>query len=160
ILGVGDWETGSAATFKNAYREFPWYTEGISGFVDAEDVSELMVRLMKSDIQAERFIVSAENWAFRSVFEQMAKGFGKKPPSLKVSPALASLVWRWEKVKSLFSGSDPLLTKETAETAQQKVYFDNSKILKAFPDFSFRPLQDTIELACVEYMKKMDSRIS
>ena len=63
-------------------------------------------------------------------------------------------------MKSLFSGSDPLLTKETAETAQQKVYFDNSKILKAFPDFRFKPLQDTIELACKDYMKKLDSGIS
>ncbi len=157
ILGVGDWDHGSAATFKNAYREFPWYTEGISGFVDVEDVAELMSRLMKSEIQSERYIISAENWSFRTVFEEMANAFGKKAPSLMVSPALAALVWRWEKVKGYFSGSDPLLTKETAETAQQKVYFDNSKIKNAFPDFSFKPLKETIDLACKAYLKKLDS---
>jgi len=46
ILGKGDWHSGSGATFKNAYNEFPWYTEGSSGFVDGEDVAKAMVMLM------------------------------------------------------------------------------------------------------------------
>ncbi len=154
ILGVGDWDHGSSATFKNANNEFPWYTEGISGFVDAEDVARLMVLLMKSNITGERFIVSAENKTYRSVFSEMAKAFGKKPPSRKVSPFLAGIVWRIERLKSFFTGQDPLLTKETAETAQQKVFFDNSKILSAIPGFQFRPISDTIKGCCKEYMDK------
>jgi dihydroflavonol-4-reductase len=153
ILGVGDWEHGSSATFKNANNEFPWYTEGISGFVDAADVAKLMVLLMKSDITAERFIVSAENKSYRSVFSEMAEAFGKKPPSRKVSTLLAGIVWRIERLKSFFTGEDPLLTKETAETAQQKVYFDNSKILSAIPGFQFKSVSDTIKECCALYME-------
>ena len=154
ILGVGDWEHGSSATFKNANNEFPWYTEGVSGFVDAADVAKLMVKLMKSDITSERFIVSAENKSYRSVFSEMAEAFGKKPPSRKVSPFLAGVVWRYERLKSFFSGQDPLLTKETAETAQQKVYFDNSKILSATPGFQFKPVSDTIKECCAAYLAR------
>ena len=33
ILGYGDWHQSSCAIFKNAYHEFPWYTNGINGFV-------------------------------------------------------------------------------------------------------------------------------
>jgi dihydroflavonol-4-reductase len=141
ILGKGDWHSGSGATFKNAYNEFPWYTEGSSGFVDGEDV--------------ERFILSAENWTYRGLFTAMAKGFGKKPPSRKVTPWLAALVWRLEAIKGWITGQDPLLTKETAETAQQTVKFDNTKILKALPGFSFKPLQQTIEESCSYYLSKM-----
>ena len=151
ILGYGDWSHGSSATFRNAYNEFPWYTEGVSGFVDADDVAKAMVMLMDSDISAERFILSAENLPYRTIFTEMALAFGKKPPHRKVSPWMAELVWRIERWKSFFTGEDPLLTKETAETARQVVQFDNSKILKALPDFSFKPVSDTIQECCEKY---------
>lgn len=153
IFGVGDWRHGSSATFRNAYNSFPWYTEGVSGFVDAADVSRAMIMLMNSQVTGERFILSAENKTYRSVFTTMADAFGKRPPFRKVSPLLAALVWRIERLKSYFTGEDPLLTKETAETAQQVVYFDNSKLLKAFPDFSYRPIDETIKSCCESYLK-------
>lgn len=157
ILGVGDWNDSSAATFKNAFGEFPWYTEGISGFVDAGDVAKLMVRLMKSDISEQRFVVTAENLAFREVFNIMAKYFGKRPPSRKVSALMAGLVWRLERVKSLFTGQDPLLTKETAETARMKVYFDGSKLQRALPGFTYRPLEESIAESCKEYLLRVNN---
>ena len=155
ILGKGDWHTGSGATFKNAYNEFPWYTDGSSGFVDGEDVARAMVLLMDSSITAERYILSAENWTYRDLFTAMAKGFGKKAPSRRVTPWLAALVWRLEAIKGWVTGQDPLLTKETAETAQQSVRFDNAKILKALPGFSFKPLQQTIDESCSYYLSKL-----
>ena len=33
ILGYGDWNSSSNALFKNAYNGFPWYTNGVNGFV-------------------------------------------------------------------------------------------------------------------------------
>ncbi len=151
ILGVGDWTEGSAALFRSAWDEFPWYTEGISGFVDAADAARAMVALMQSDISAERFILSAENWSFRDVFSAMAAGFGKKPPHRKVQPFLSAMLWRLEKIKNIFTGKDPLLTKETVDTAQRKVFFSNSKLLEALPGFRYTPLRDTIEAYCLEY---------
>jgi dihydroflavonol-4-reductase len=155
ILGKGDWNDGSCATFKNAYNEFPWYTEGVSGFVDAADVSNAMIGLMESEIEGERFIISGENLTYREVFNMMADGFGKKQPRLKVSPLLAALVWRLVKIKSTITGEEPLLTKETAETAQQKVYFDHSKLVNALPGFQFTPLKQTIQDACQYYIEKL-----
>ncbi len=156
ILGVGDWNDSSAATFKNAYQEFPWYTNGISGFVDAADVAKAMTELMKSDISEERFIVTAENLPFRDIFNMMSKYFNKRPPSRPVSKFMAALVWRFEQLKSLFTGEDPLLTKETAETARMKVYFDGSKLLKALPGFSYKPLEESIAVSCREYLRKVN----
>jgi dihydroflavonol-4-reductase len=156
ILGVGDWNNSSAAMFKNAYKEFPWYAEGVTGFVDAEDVAHVMIDLMESSITEERFIISAENRTFREVFTAMANAFGKKPPHRPVNPFLASLVWRFEKIKNAVSGTDPLLTKETAETAQLKVFFDNSKLKKFLPAFSFRPLEETINNYCHQYLAKLN----
>ncbi len=148
ILGGDDWSSGSSAIFKSAYEEFPWYSEGISGFVDVQDVARAMILLMGSDISGQRFILSGENCSYRKIFSTIAKCFGKKPPHRRVTPMLAEMVWRIEKLKAMFSGKRPLLTKESARTSLATVYYDNSKILKALPEFSFTPIEETIERTC------------
>lgn len=154
ILGGNDWSTGSSAIFKSAYEEFPWYSEGISGFVDVRDVARAAIMLMNSDITAERFIVSGENQSFREIFNLIAECFGKKPPHKRVTPFLAELVWRLEKIKAKISGKKPLLTKESARTSLASVNYDHSKLLDALPGFSFTPISETIERTCGELTKK------
>lgn len=148
ILGGDNWEDGSSALFKNAYNEFPWYTNGVSGFVDVRDVARAMRLLMNSEITGQRFVLSGENLSYKEIFSSIAKCFGKKPPSKKVTPFLGEMIWRVEEIKSRLTGKKHLLTKETARTAQAKVYFDNSKILKALPQFHFTKIKDTIEFTC------------
>lgn len=144
ILGAGFWDEGSGTLLKNAWKEFPYYTEGVNGFVDVLDVVKAMVLLMDSPVSGERFILSAGNWGYRQLFTSMAHALGKKPPHIAAKPWMAELVWRLEKVKGLLTGKQPVITKETARTAQLKVYYDNQKILKALPEFTFRPLEETI----------------
>jgi nucleoside-diphosphate-sugar epimerase len=150
ILGAGDWNKGSSEIFKSAYNEFPWYTKGVSGFVDVMDVIDAMQLLMHSDIQGQRYIISGANVPYQEIFNRIAKAFNKRPPHKKVTPFLAAIVWRLEAVKGFFTGKTPLLTKETAATAQAVVHFDNTKFLKAFPTFSYRKLEETISRACAE----------
>lgn len=150
ILGAGDWEKGSSGIFKSAWDEFPWYTEGTGGFVDVKDVVTAMIRLMESDVAAARFILSGHNLSYREVFSSIAGSFGKKPPHRKVTALLSAIVWRVEALKSFFTGKDPLLTKETARTARAKVNFDNSKLLKIFPDFTYTAFETSVNRICAE----------
>ena len=158
ILGAGDWNSGSSQIFKTAYNEFPWYTDGSTGFTDVRDVVKAMIELMNSDITTERFIISAENRTYADVFNLMAKAFGKKTPHKKVTPLLAKIVWRLEAIKSFFTGKDPLLTKETAATAMTKANFDNSKLKKFVPGFSYRKIEDSIADACAALQQNINSR--
>lgn len=144
ILGSGYWHDGSGMLLKNAWKEFPYYTEGINGFVDVQDVVEIMMRLMDSNITAERYVVSAENWPYRQLFTHMAQALGKKPPHIATKPWMAGLVWRLEKIKGMLTGKKPLLTRETARTAQLKVYYNSDKLLQALPAFRYKPLEQTI----------------
>lgn len=153
IFGGDDWSTGSLAIFKSAYNEFAWYSEGVGGFVDVRDVVEVMLRLMDSDITAERFILNSECLSFREVFTEIANCFGKKPPHRRVTPFLASVVWRLEKLKGFLTGKKPLVTRETAASSLSKVYYENSKILKALPGFNFIPIKESISYTC-EVLKK------
>lgn len=153
ILGAGDWNKSSSEIFKTVYSEFPYYSEGVTGFVDVHDVVKAMMALMNSNISAERFIISAENISYKKLFDMIAGAFNKKPPHKKVSPFMAGLIWRLEKVRSLFTGKAPFITKETARTALAKVYFDNSKLLQALPAFNYMPLKNSVERICSELLQ-------
>jgi len=148
ILGGGDWNKGSSGIFKSVYNEFPWYSEGVTGVVDVKDVVRAMILLMNSEITSERFIISGWNLSYKEVFDGIADCFGKKQPRKKVTPLLAAFVWRWETLKSVFTGKEALVTKETARTALAKVYFDNSKFLNAVPGFEYTPINETIKNTC------------
>ena len=158
ILGDGDWEAGSSKIFKSVYEEFPWYSDGITGFADVRDVAKAMVALMESDVSSQRFIISAENKSYREIFNLIAKAFNKKPPHKMVTPAIAKIVWRLEAVKSWFTHKDPLITKETAATALASVYFDNSKLKKILPDFHYTKMEDTIAHTCSLLQQKLNNR--
>ncbi len=109
---------------------------------------------MNSEINNERFILSAENLSYKEVFTTMAKCFGKKPPSKKVTPFMAEIVWRIEAIKAAFTGNKSLLTKETAQTALTTVFFDNRKILSALPGFKFISIAEAIKHTCETLKKK------
>jgi nucleoside-diphosphate-sugar epimerase len=152
ILGCADWKSGSAQIFKSVYDEFPWYTEGVSGFVDTGDVAKAMIALMQSDISNERFIISAENRTYRQVFNWIADSFGKKRPHKKVTPLIAKIVWRLEAIKSMLSGKNPLVTKETATTALAEVTYNNEKLLNFLPDFKYTPIESAIDFTCKQML--------
>ncbi|HEX6849498.1 MAG TPA: NAD-dependent epimerase/dehydratase family protein, partial [Chitinophagaceae bacterium] len=151
VLGFGNWHDSSCAIFRNSYNGFPWYTNGVNGFVAVEDVAKVAVLLMESNISEERFIINHENWEFRKLFNAIADGFGQKRPGWEATPFLSDIAWRVERIKASWRNTKPLLTRETARIALSKTYWQNDKILKALPGFSFMPLEMCITKACKNY---------
>ncbi len=155
ILGYSDWNSSSTKLFKSVYDGFPWYSTGTSGFVDVADVAAAMLALMERNISNEKFILAAENITYQYVLNNIAKGFNKKAPTKKVTPFLAGLTWRLEAIKSFFTNSSPLITKETAATALTNVVYDNSKLLQALPNFKYKKLEDTIAETCKKLLENL-----
>ena len=152
ILGYGDWNQGSSAIFRNIHQQFRWYTPGVNGFVDVEDVARATVLLMESSITEERFIINGDTWSFRKLQDKIADSFRKKRPARLATPFLLGIAWRMAMIKSVFTGKKPLLTKESARVAVSKTWFENDKILRTLPGFSFTPLEETIKKACEKYL--------
>ncbi len=148
ILGCTDWNKGSTEIFKTIYDEFPWYTEGIHGFVDVQDVARAAVMLMNSNIQAQRFILNGINISYKDLFIKIAKAFGKNPPHKKVTKFLCEIVWRASYLKGKITGKPSILNKNSARTAMAKIEFDNGKLLKYFPDFQYTNIDNSIQSIC------------
>ena len=156
ILGSGFWNKGSGRFFSQVYRNFKWYTEGITGFVGVNDVVKAMIALTHSSICNERFILVAENMSFKHILSNIANGFGKKPPSVKVGYLATEFLWRIDWIQTTLTGKTPLLTKNTAKSSHHTTYYSSSKIIKAL-QFHFTPISSIIRTVCADYLKEMNS---
>lgn len=152
ILGPGNWKQSSSNLFEKGYTGMKFYTEGTNGFVDVRDVAQLMVVLMNSDVKNERFILNAENIAYRTFFDMLHKQFGKPLSSIKIGKLVSEIAWRFESVKCLFSNNSPRITRETATSAHSKSVFSNEKIKNQFPDFDFIAVEQSVKDTCALYL--------
>lgn len=156
ILGYGNWNNSSCAVFKSVYNEFPWYTTGINGFVYVEDTARAAVELMASPVSGERFIINGDNWSYERLFNAVADGLGKKRPHRKVTPLLAFIAVQAARIKSLLTGKESLLSRETARVAQSETFYTNKKLLEALPGFVFTPLPEAIKNTTAQYMENIN----
>ena len=143
FAGKNVWDKSSAALMRTVWKEFPFYTTGTNGFVDVRDVATAMMALMQSGVEAERFILSAGNFSYQEVLTALARAAGKNPPRYHARGWMTGLVWRLSALGKLLAGKTPLVTRETARTAQQHNTSTNAKVLEALPDFAFRTLEET-----------------
>jgi dihydroflavonol-4-reductase len=144
IFGPGNWRKGSTLFFSKIAGGMPFYTTGVTGYVDVRDVVTSMIILMNSSIDGERFIISAENLSFKEVFSMIAGSMAVKKPYISV-PKIFS--YPASGVLSLFpflNRKESYLTFENLRAAYSKVFLDNGKIKEA-TGISFIPIQQSVE---------------
>lgn len=158
ILGFGDWTQGSSQIFKNVYDEISFYPTGVNGFISVEDVAKASIQLMESELSGERFILSAENIAFKDLFQSIAKAFNKKIPSKPLSPFIREIGWRFYWLKSKLLGQQPLVTKETTLYTSRNYIYLNDKIKNAI-NFEFEPIEEVVRRTCAKYLKAQANEV-
>ncbi len=144
VLGVGDWSRSSLQLIKYVQDEKPFYPAGLVNYVDVLDVTDALVRLMQSEITAQRFILNGGTIPYRSLLEQIAVVLGKRPPTMRVPPVLTQLLWPLEAVRSWLTGKAPLITRETARSASALYRYDGRKIEQVLR-FQYRSLNETLQ---------------
>jgi len=152
ILGAGYWNSGTGKLFSKIHKGFNFYSEGITGFVSVDDVVKSMITLMDSSILNEQFILVAENLSFKTVFVEIAKAFGKKPPIIKVNKFMTSITWRVAEFWAFITNKNPILTKTSAQSLHSKSFYSSNKIIKTL-DFKFEKITNTIASTCKLFNK-------
>ncbi len=157
IIAPGDWHTNTPEMFLLAWRGLRFYTEGINAFVDARDVSKAMIALMESDITKERFIITSENLSFRDFFGMISDGLHKPRATIKVEKKLAGIGWRMLTLKSFFTNTKPLITKETALASVSRYFYSNEKIKKAI-SMEFIPMKQSVMDVCKVFLNDISNK--
>ena len=145
IIGPGDWNESSSNLFLKVWKGLKYYSKGVNAFVSVNDVVDALIKLMKSDIVNERFLIIGENLTFQEVFNMIADSLGKSRPRIEVKKWMAELIWRIEAVKTFLFGKSPLVTKEAAESALSVVRYSNKRIKEEI-GFNFTPVKSAIQM--------------
>jgi len=144
ILGPGNWDKGAASIISRIKKGLPFYTNGVMGFVDAQDVAEVMVKLMESKLTGERFIVSSESVSYKTFFAEIANLLNTKPPKYYFSPWISGIIWRFTTLKSFLFSTSTEISRSSVKISYKKLYYSPSKIINAI-DFKFKSIQKTLD---------------
>jgi dihydroflavonol-4-reductase len=142
IIGPGD--KSSATLFTKIQKGLSFYTHGINGYVDVRDVSNVMIKLMRSEISNERFLAISENLSFKEIFDCIAEHLHKQAPGIEAKKWMAEIIWRLEALRSGLLNSPAFVTKETSASAFSKSYYSNEKA-KSVLNHDFIPIKTSIK---------------
>lgn len=157
ILGAGDWNRSSAKFFRYVWRGNSFYTDGFMNYVDVSDVASIILRLLRSTHNGERLILNAGSISYKNLFEIIAGHFNKQPPSIKIEKKILSLLARLEGIRSVITGAEPLITKETARLAKTRISYSNDKIRNKL-NFEFQSIDDTVKMCCEYYIQHVNGK--
>lgn len=156
ILGPGYWNQGTGELFNKAFNNFPFYTEGVTGFVGVNDVVKAMTILMESDICNERFILVSENKSFKEIIFLIADNLKSKRPYIKVTKILAELAWMTDFIVSKLSGKAVTFSRQSARASLNIYEYSSEKIINKV-DFKFEQMEQVIKESCSFYLKDKSS---
>ncbi|WP_299398574.1 NAD-dependent epimerase/dehydratase family protein [uncultured Gelidibacter sp.] len=156
IIGPGFWNSGgSSSLIKKVYKGMPYYTNGITAYVDVDDVVKAMILLMQSDIKNERFIVISENLSFKDFLQQTAIALKVKPPSKQATAFILAIGWRLDWLQHLFTGKRRRLSKQVTNSAKSIKKYDASKLKNAL-DFQFKPMATSIKETADLFLRDLE----
>ena len=147
IIGYSKNMTGSGELFKRVKKGLPFYTNGITGYVNVQDVVKAMIVLMKSEVKNERFVLVGENKTHKDVLRNIADGYGKYRPFIGMGKSLISISYALEMLGKLVVFT-PLIDSSSARTSISKKRYSSEKFKKTFPDFQFSSIENTIHKIC------------
>ncbi len=149
ILGAGDLSKSSTQLFNYVYQGNKFLTAGGINYVDLNDLINVIKIVLESQVENQRYIVSAGRVSYSDFFGTLARNMHVKGPSIQLGNLATEILWRLEAFRSILTGSKPLITKETSVSARSNVYFDSAKLLNQFP-VKFTPLEETVSRICNE----------
>lgn len=148
IIGANAGTKGTGQIFEKVRKGFKFYTNGSIGFVDVEDVAKSMIQLMNSDIEAQRFIITAENRDYKGLFAEAAQCFGIKSPQSEAKPWALNWAWRISGITRFLTGGRFIgIDKVSAQAASKNLNYNNSKIVKA-TGIEFKSISLSIKQIC------------
>ncbi len=146
MLGPGSWDESSLKIMRTLQNGLSYYTPGGNAFVDVRDVTTIIRRLVETNSSGERYLVTGTSLPFKELFDKICSQLNVKAPSKLAGEFLVGLAWRLAGIMARFTGKRPTITKESAESSQKTRVYSNEKVLAAFPDFQFTPLEETIAI--------------
>ncbi len=152
IIGPGFWNKNTGAFFPMMHNKFPYYSEGVTGFVGVWDVVKALLAIDRAGKCGERYILVSENMSYKDLLTGIAGALHVPVPSKKVDPLRANLAWRLDALRSWLTGSPRMFTRHSARAALKVQRYSSEKFIRDF-DMEFEPMRDVIRRTAEYYLR-------
>lgn len=143
VIGPGKWDSGSGQIFGTIAKGFPFYTTGITGYVDVRDVVKAMVLAMQKGQWNKKYILNGENLSHKVVFKTIARAMGKKPPKINAKPWMSAIAWRFAWLGSKISKKPTALSRDTARSGHAVTHY-SAQLAEKELNIKFTPIAEAI----------------
>jgi dihydroflavonol-4-reductase len=152
IIGHGDKMKSSMQLFERIrFNKMPYYPLGSTGWVDIVDVAKATINCLSSNINGQRYIISAENIGYKDVFDLIASSIGQKYNGKPLTPFLSSFLIRIEWFIQFFTKNNPFINKETIKSTSAKSHYINTKSVRDL-SIEYKDIRMSIKKAAETYV--------
>jgi nucleoside-diphosphate-sugar epimerase len=156
IIGPGFSKSAFGTIIKMVTNKKRFHTCGKTGYVDVRDISNIMIRLMNSKIENERYILVNKNLSYKKVIDMVSSNLGLKNKSTFVSKSKLKIALLFDLVSSKFFNKERRLSKALCKTLTRNFNYSSKKIKKNL-NFEFTSILETFEKSCQFYSQEKSS---
>lgn len=125
----------------------PAYLDGDLNLIDVRDVADGMVRAMDRGRPGRRYLLGAENWSVKAVFDFLASLTGLPRPRWRVPyPVALAAAYISEMVADVATGEIPAATVTGVKLTRRRMHFDASRSLAEL-GLTPRPVAESVREA-------------
>lgn len=156
IIGPGFSKSAFGTIIKMVTNKKRFHTCGKTGYVDVRDIANIMIRLMNSKIENERYILVNKNLSYKKVIDMVSSNLGMKNKSTFVSKSKLKIALVFDLVSSKFFNKERKLSKALCKTLTGNFNYSSKKIKKNL-NFEFTSILETFEKSCQFYSQEKSS---
>lgn len=156
IIGPGFSKSAFGTIIKMVTNKKRFHTCGKTGYVDVRDITNIMIRLMNSKIENERYILVNKNLSYKKVIDMVSSNLGMKNKSTFVSKSKLKIALMFDLVSSKFFNKERKLSKALCKTLTRNFNYSSKKIKKNL-NFEFTSILESFEKSCQFYSQEKSS---
>lgn len=156
IIGPGFSKSALGTIIKMVTNKKRFHTCGKTGYVDVRDIANIMIRLMNSKIENERYILVNKNLSYKKVIDMVSSNLGMKNKSTFISKSKLKIALVFDLVSSKFFNKERKLSKALCKTLTRNFNYSSKKIKKNL-NFEFTSILETFEKSCQFYSQEKSS---
>ena len=153
IVGPGFWGSGSGALFTTAKKGHSYYPPGGTGFVSVADVTQILIGLMVSETENERFITVSDNLSFKEILSLIVPKLGKKSPKTELKFWQLQIGRYGDWLLNVLTKKGRRITKNSINSLKHREFYSSEKIKNTLP-MEFSDLEKTINHCCSIFLKE------
>ena len=149
IIVIGEHDHNNYVFFFKTIAEggFLPIPRGRIEFCPADDVAKAHVRILKTDVTGQRFVLGGEYLSWLEFVQKIARVSGKTPPTKATSRIVLYAIAYMEQIKGWFTGKEPKIDVQTLrmlnDGAPVPAYF--KRVSETILDYRPTPIIDAIE---------------